>query len=247
MSQRRRFAVLTLTGLLAAVLHGGGSARASIITHYEGQYSSGDTGINMGISTNPPGSQYMNGTGQKIFYLSFGSVSSTTDFSQQWIGQAISQLQLDISAFTATNPFGSVTSYPAGEDPTLLRVGSSESEINADFTMADTATITSNTDLHQASITLGVTLRPDTTNPGGDDLNAFNVGGGGTFRIDIDNIDIVPTSDGQVFFPVDPNQQVTVHWSIDAVPEPASAVSLLTGAGLLLGMWMRQRRRVRAA
>jgi hypothetical protein len=228
-----------VTVLVASLVLAGGRAPGATINHFEGQFSSGPIGPNIGISTAEPGT-YVEGTGQKIFYLSFGAVSSTEVPSLQWILQPLNNLTVDISAFTANNPFGSVTAFDMG-DSTLLLVGQSmETKPHADFTMADTAKITTN-GVDHATIEIGVTLR-STSDPNGDILDAFMTAGGGTFAIDIDNIKITqPTTDGQVFFPVDQQKQVSVNWSINPVPEPSTAVSMLIGAGLL-ALWGRRRR-----
>jgi hypothetical protein len=237
MTSRNRFPNLAVTALLASLVLAGGSARAATITHFDGQFSSGPNGPNRGISANEPGTNYAGGTGQKIFYLSFGTVSSTRDPSVQWNGLSVNDLTVDVSAFTVDNPFGSVTAFLSG-DATLLQAG--QGTPHADFTMAATAKIDSN-GVDHATIDIGVTLR-GTSDGNGDDLTAFNTAGGGTFSIDIDNIQITqPVNDGRVFFPVDPTKQVTVNWSINPVPEPSTAVSMLIGAGLL-ALWARRRR-----
>jgi hypothetical protein len=235
MTSRNRFPNLAVTALLASLVLAGGSARAATITHFDGQFSSGPNGPNRGISANEPGTNYAGGTGQKIFYLSFGTVSSTQDPSVQWNGLSLNDLTVDVSAFTVKNPFGLVTAFLSG-DATLLQAG--QGTPHADFTMAATAKIDSN-GVDHATIDIGVTLR-GTSDPNGDDLSPFLIGG--TFTIDIDNIQITqPVNDGRVFFPVDPTKQVTVNWSINPVPEPSSAVSMLIGAGLL-ALWARRRR-----
>jgi hypothetical protein len=241
MTNRIRFQIFAVTVLIASLVLAGGSARAATITHFEGQYSSGPGLPNMGISTDQPGT-YTEGTGQKIFYLSSGSVSSTQDFSKQWNGLALNDLTVNVSGFTADNPIGIVTAFRIGDSTLLEVLGASIVDPHADFTMAAAAKITSDQESH-ATIEIGVTLRPLSSDPKGDDLTTFITAGGGIFTIDIDNIKITqPTTDGQVFFPVDRTKQVTVHWSINPVPEPSSLVSMLIGAGLLT-LWARRRSR----
>ena len=240
MTSRNRFYSVAVAVLVASLVLAGGRARAATITHFEGQFSSGSSGPNIGISVAEPGMDYAEGTGQKIFYLSFGTVSSTQDPSAQWNFQSLNNLTVDVSAFTANNPFGSVTAFGL-VDSTLLQVGPNlASDPHADFTMAATAKITTD-GVEHATIEVGVTLRP-TSDPKGDDLSTFITAGGGTFTIDIDNIQITqPTTDGHVFFPVDPGKQVTVNWSINPLPEPSTAVTMLIGAGLL-ALWGRKKR-----
>jgi hypothetical protein len=84
-----------------------------------------------------------------------------------------------------------------------------------------------------------------TSNPGpDDDLSAFNTAGGGQFIVTIQNIDLVPTADGQVFFPIDKTKQVSVTFSLQAtpVPEPSSALTFVVGAAAC-GIWWRRRRK----
>jgi hypothetical protein len=245
MISRNRFCSLAVTVLVASLVLAGGRARAATITHFEGQFFSDPTGTgtNFGISTNQPGEVYAGGMGEKIFYLSSGSVSDTQERSTQWIlGSSLNNLTMNVSAFTETNPFGSVTAFGIPLDSTLLQVLTTGAA-HADFSMADTAKITSKQEEHHVTIEIGVTLRPS-SDPNGDDLSTFVAAGGGTFTIDIDNIIITqPPTDGQVFFPVGPGQ-VTVNWSINPVPEPSTAMSMLIGAGLL-ALWARRRTKPR--
>jgi hypothetical protein len=241
MTSRNRFGGLVVTVLVASLVLAAGRARAATIIHFEGEFSSGGlSGINTAISINQPGNDYAAGTGQeKIFYLSFGSVSSTLDPSSQWNTLPLNNLTINLSAFTVDNPFGSVTAFGI-VDTTLLQVKGPSAPPNADFTMAATAQITTN-QVDHATIEIPVTLRLS-SDGNGDDLSAFNTAGGGIFTIDIDNIQITqPTTDGKVLFPVDPGNQVTVHWSINPVPEPSSAVSMFIGAGLM-ALWVRKKR-----
>jgi hypothetical protein len=251
MTSRNRFAVLAVTGLLAWFMLAEGSAQAAFITRFDGHNLGSEAtspGTNTAITTGFPYNSYQAGTGQTIFYLRDGTVISTSDPSDFAL-QPINRLIVDVTDFTEKNLFGVVTNYDTGGDSpdrTLLQVGSTGegNPIHADFTMAANSGIMSDLVNHKATITIPVTLRA-TSNPGpGDDLSAFNTAGGGLFVVDIDNIDIRPTSDGQAFFPVHAGP-VTVNWHIVAtpVPEPSSAVSLLMGAGLL-GVWFRRRRRV---
>jgi hypothetical protein len=235
---RSRFLLVALAGLLASLVFADGSARAAFITRFDGQFD--------GISTAPPFDPVQDGTGQKIFYLFGGIVSSTTDPSS-FDNQALNRLMVDVTRFIQNPGVGSVTNFDINvdnPDPTLLKVGLGiEGGIHADFTMADTASLTSDLNAHKAVFNIGVTLRAS-SNPGNNDLSAFNTGGGGMFSIEIDNVDITPSNDGRVTFPVDPKKPVTVKWAIVAtpVPEPASAVSLLTGAGVL-GLWVCRRKK----
>ena len=240
MTSRNRFHSLAVSVLVASLVLAGGRARAATITHFEGQFSSGPSGPNTGISVAEPTMDYAEGTGQKIFYLSFGTVSFTQDPSSQWSAQALNNLTVDVSGLTANNPFGSVTAFGI-VDSTLLQVGPNlGTDPHADFTMAASAKITTNGEDH-ATIEIGVTLRP-TSDPKGDDLSTFITAGGGMFTLDIDNIQITqPTTDGRVFFPVDPSKQVTVNWSINPLPEPSTAVTMLIGAGLM-ALWARKKR-----
>jgi hypothetical protein len=241
MTNRNRIRSLAVTVLVASVVLAGGRARAATITHFEGQFSGGPaSGPNLGISTAEPDMPYAAGTGmEQIFYLSFGTVSNTVQASF-WDNQPLNNLTVDVSTFTAGNLFGSVTAFGMPLDSTLLQVGTTVPLApHADFDMAATAKITSKVDEHRATIEIGVTLRGSSV-LNGDDLTAFITAGGGTFTLDIDNIDIQPTLDGTVLFPVDPGKRVTVNWSINPVPEPSSAVSMLIGAGLL-ALWARRR------
>ncbi len=240
MTSHNRFHSLAVTVLVASLVLAGGRARAETITHFEGQFSNVPSGTtNIAISTVSPDMGYAPGTGiEQIFYLSSGTVSNT-DKPSFWDNQPLNNLTVDVSTFTTGNPFGSVTAFGGG-DPTLLQVGTTVPLApHADFAMAATAKITSNVDEHHATIEIGVTLNPISSVLGGDDLTAFITAGGGTFTLDIDNIDITPTMDGTVLFPVNPGL-VTVSWSINPVPEPSSAVSMLIGAGLL-ALWARRR------
>jgi hypothetical protein len=219
-----------LAAVLASLLLTGGNAQASVITAFEGQFSASQSSlpnVNTAISVNPV--SYVAGTGQATFFLSSGTVSSTTAPSAAYLGLGISNLALDVSAYSDTNPSGGITN----SDGTHLLLVGTATGTNANFTMAPTVTITSDLVHHTATLAAGVTL--NSFNSPGDDLSAFNTAGGGQFRIDISNIDIVPTQDGQVFFPINPNTPVTIHWELFAtpVPEPGAVLSLLTGAGLL--------------
>ena len=113
MTSRNRFGGLVVTVLVASLVLAAGRARAATIIHFEGEFSSGGlSGINTAISINQPGNDYAAGTGQeKIFYLSFGSVSSTLDPSSQWNTLPLNNLTINLSAFTVDNPFGSVTAF----------------------------------------------------------------------------------------------------------------------------------------
>ena len=237
MTSRNRFHIFGVTALLASLVLAGGSARAATITQFAGQFSTGPNGTNFAITTSEE-VPYQPGDGQKIFYLNYGTVSSTQDPSTQWNGLAINDLMVDVSGFTVDSPFGTVTAF-GKIDTTLLQAG--QGTPHADFTMAASSKIWTN-GVDHAKIDIGVTLR-GTSDGNGDDLTAFNTSGGGIFSIDIDNIQITqPVNDGRVFFPVDPTKQVTVNWSIHQAPEPSSAVSMLIGAGLLT-FWARRRRK----
>jgi hypothetical protein len=232
MISRNRFHSLAVTVLVASLVLAGACARAATITHFEGQFTNGP-------STSEPGPGYgEKGTGQQIFYLSFGIVSLTQESSpDKWLLQSLNDLTVNLSAFTTENPFGTVAAFSG--DPMLLQVRQTvASDPQAAFTMADTAKITSN-GVDHATIEIGVTLRPfPETDPKGDDLSTFITAGGGTFTIDLDNVQITPATDGQVFFPVGAGP---ITWSINPLPEPSSAVSMLIGAGLL-ALWARRRR-----
>src|SRR5262245_43449354 len=221
MTARRDFRLVALTALLTPLLLPVGSARASIITRFEGQFSASNPnfpGRNTAISVAP--AAYVEGTGQKTFFLNSGTVSSTTDPSAAFVSLGISDLVFDISEFSDTNPFCSIFNAAFTGDLLVGAFGS----IFADFTMAPNASITSDPKTHTATLTTAVTLN-NFFSPG-DNLNAFNTSGGGQFIIEVENVDIIPTNDGKIFFPVNPNQLVTIHWQIvatpAAVPEPSS-------------------------
>jgi hypothetical protein len=242
-----------IPALAAWLLLGSGSARADIVTEIDGSFvqlqTIGGNTTNTAISVSP--SSYvaapLGGTGTQSFYLTSGSV--TTPQSPNKLNLAsINSFLIDISAFSFKNPTVGVTNSDDSSNPNRITITEpviDGSGILTHFSLGTANVIAFSSSDNTATITAAATFLDsgDTSN----DFSMFNAGGGGVFTLNFANVLFVPNTDGQAFFPVDPTKPVVISWHLQGnltpVPEPASAVGLLTGAGLLLGAACRRFRR----
>jgi hypothetical protein len=227
---------------LVALLLAPAMTRADVISEIDGQYGLGALsmgGSDFGISANQTTYAPSGPDGVSTFYLSLGKSVASVASSNSVIGNPLSDLTLDVSSFTTTNPTVglSVTDDPGGK----LRLGDFESPNFANFTLGGASVLSFNKDAATATIQANVTLGPgDFQFTDGSDLSPYF--SGGLFTINFANVLIVPPGDGRAFFPADSSKPPIITWTLTSVPEPASVIGMLSGVLLLGGAALRRRK-----
>jgi hypothetical protein len=223
------------------------TTRADKISEIDGQYGLGALsmgGSDFGISANKTTYVPSGPDGVSTFYLTLGkSVASVVD-SKSVDGNPLSDLTVDLSSFTDTNPTVGLSVTDGGP----LKLGSNVGEFPnfASFALGGASVLSFDKNAATATIQADVTLGPgDFQFTDNSDLSPYF--SGGLFSISFANVLIVPPGDGRAFFPVPGNAKPIITWKLtpghrQVVPEPASVIGMLSGVLLLGGAALRRRR-----